>query len=301
MNIRDIFALYSERMTQIHLYQRAMQAIAKKELEELYKYEKSIESHPDLNDLSSSYHNMFFRTAKDGAHRFFGSKKHTVEDRKLSVVLHKNKQYQWLLAEAYEEFKDFLENAYAFAGYKDNNFWPLNDFGSISLSELKDMPFSWFLDQARRKKDIPSSIINKLRDSFPIIAALEVKNGLNVNLRLAIVLIEFLRHVIVHKSGVVTDKNEFKKRVLQKAGLYNNGKPDEDHVSYIDVHFGGGEYGNTISLLEVRVNPEIPLDLHVNVFGVLSGYLMAYAHLVFEVLDSAYNNSIQPTANASAD
>lgn len=286
MEMQEIFDSYSNKIAQLHLYQRAIQKIAKNELKKLNEYEQSIEYSPDLKELSSSYDNISFRRAKDGEHIFFGMFKRTLEERKNAVVLHKNKQYQWLLAEAYEAFEDFLENAYAFAGFNDNNFWPLQDYGNISLKKVQEKPLSWFVTQAKKKNDTPSSIINKFREIFPEIVSVEQKNSLGVNLRLAIIFIELLRHVIVHKSGTVSDKDEFIKRVLQKAGLYNNGRADEKYIQYINAHFGSAEYENTITLLEVRVYPEIPLDVHVNVFEILSGHLMAYAHLIYESLSN---------------
>jgi len=288
MKIQDIFESYSSKMTQIHLYQRAMKNIAKKELNELYQYEKSLEEHPDLKELAFSHDNMFFLNAKDRTHIFFGSIKSSIEDKQLVIVLHQNKQYQWLLAEAYEEFEDFLERIYAFVGFSDNNFWPLQDYGNITLNELKEKPLVWFEEQAK-KKNKPLSIVSKFRESFPEIAALEIENGLKINLRLTIVLIEQLRHIIVHRGGTVSDKSEFIKKVLKKSGLYNNGKADEKYVSYINSYFGSPEFENTIVLLEIGFKTKIPLGMHVNVFSALSGYLMAYAHLVYEAVSNSHN------------
>lgn len=92
MEYRTIFEAYSTKMTQIYLYQRAMQELAKKELQKLYEYEESLKDKPEILEMSWSHHNMFFRSARDGSHQFFGSKKSAIEDRRLSVVLHKNKQ-----------------------------------------------------------------------------------------------------------------------------------------------------------------------------------------------------------------
>ena len=52
-----------------------MQEIAKKELQKLYEYEESLKDKLELLSMTSLHHNMFFRTAKDGAHQFFGRKK----------------------------------------------------------------------------------------------------------------------------------------------------------------------------------------------------------------------------------
>ncbi|MCA9500818.1 MAG: hypothetical protein KC588_16615 [Nitrospira sp.] len=187
-----------------------------------------------------------------------------------------------------------MENAYAFAGHRNNNFWPLSDYGNITLNELKEKPFSWFVDQAKKKRDRPKSIMARFRESFPEVARLEPQNGLNVNLCLAIVLIELLRHVIVHDGGVVPDKSKFMKTVLEKANLFNNGNPADKYTSFISSYFGNEKFENTVSILEVRVRSEIPFDVHVNLFDILSGYLMAYAHLIFELLEeNLHKNLIQ--------
>ncbi|MFW5982964.1 MAG: hypothetical protein ACOCQ4_00555 [bacterium] len=301
MDLRTIFDLYCDKMAQIQLYQRAMKKLAKNELEEINEYEKVIKNNPELKDYSHSHHRMTFRKAENGKHISFARKKLSIKDRRLSVVLHKNKQYQWLLSESYEEFKDCLEYLYAYAGYIDNNFWPLKDFGNISLNEVTSKPFEWFKNQASKKKDTTSSIINKFRNTYDDIQTIETNNTLEVNLYLAVTLVEFLRHIIVHKGGVVHNKNEFKKRVLEKCGLYNNGRPLEAHTNFIDAFFGEGEYENTIALLEIPIYQKIPLDFYINRFEVLSGYLMTYIYKIYECLEQSYkkNNSDNAKNGAS--
>lgn len=288
MNIADIFKSYTDQVSQIYLYQRAVKDNAKKEFEQLVQYEKNYEKNPALKDVPLSTHNLFFRPARGDTPYFFDHKKSSLEDKKIAVVLHKNKQYHWLLAEAYESFEDFIEAAYAYAGYMDNNFWPMNDFGKISLSEIKGKSFEWFVAQTKEKRDKPQSILNHFRNKFPQLQQVEANNGLKRNLRLVICLIEHLRHVIVHNRGVVSDKEKFIELVLTKSGLYNNGKFDIQHKGFIETFFGSDDYQNTISLLEIRTNPEIPLDIHIDVFENLAGNLLAYAHLIVECLEFAH-------------
>ncbi|CAK2554421.1 conserved hypothetical protein [Vibrio crassostreae] len=293
MDLDQIFQSYSSKMTQLCLYQRAMQDITKKELEKLAEYENLIKKKPELKEHSSSNHLMAFRMASNGEHYFYGHKKISPKDKYISIFLHKNKQYQWLLSEAYEEFEDCIESLYAYAGFTNNNFWPLNDYGNITLSEIKNKDFNWFEEQAINKKGAPTSIINKFRSSFFEIEKLEEKNELGVNLRLAITLVELLRHVIVHRGGTVLDKSKFRERVLKKSGLYNNGKVSEEHSQLIDSFFGSGDYDKMIVLLEVPTNPDIPLDTHINVLDLLIGYLMAYIHIIYESLKSSHNKSFK--------
>lgn len=306
MKNSEIFDMFADKLAQIILYQRAVKRTAQKELKCLEEYAASLQDKPDLKHLSFSHDAMHFYDAKTGTARRHGLKVSSIEDRYLSVILHKNKQYQWLIAEAYEEFEDFLERAYAFSGYTDSNFWPMSDFGQISLSELSGKGFDWHLEQARNKRDVPHSILSRFRKHFPDLAEVEVNNALNVNLALVIVLIEYLRHVIVHKGGVVSDRTKFIERVLRKAGLYNNGKYENDHVHLIEFFFGDEEYENTIALLEIKVDTNIPLDITYGKFGQLTGYLMAYAHILSENIEStisekSHNNPEQSTDNAAAD
>jgi hypothetical protein len=288
MEIIEIFKKYTDEVSQIYLHQRAVKATAKNEFERLIQqekaYEKICEENPELKGISLSAHNLSFRIAKDNSPYSFEYKESSLKDEKTAVVLSKNKQYQWLLAEAYEAFKDFIEYAYAYAGYTDKNFWPLSDFGNISLSELEEKDFKWFVFRAKEKRGKPQSILNHFRKKLPLLQQIETNNKLNTNLKLAIALIEQLRHHIVHTSGVVSNKEQFIKNVLEKSGLYNNGKFDVQHKEFIENFFGPDNYKNTIALLEISTNPEIPLNTYIDIFECLSGYLMAYAHLVAECL-----------------
>lgn len=271
---------YSAKMMQLYLYQRAMQDLAKQELRKLNEEQLLLKNNPARQDISYTFHNMSFRRAQDGQLCFFGYKQLSVEERRLFIVLHKNKQYQWLLSEAYEAFEDCLEQLYAYAAYKNNDFWPLSDFGNISLKELSGKSFEWFVEQASKKKDIPSSIINTFRSAYSEILNIEQNNALKINLYLAITLVQFLRHIIVHNSGVVRNKDVFKDRVLKKCGLYNSGRPLQEHVNFITQFFGVGEYENTIVLNEIPVYPELPVETYINVFEWLGGYLMAYIETI---------------------
>ncbi len=284
MEIAHIFQNYTDQVSQIYLYKSAVKDNAKNEFERLIQYEKNYETNPELKDIPLSMHNLSFRTAVNNTPYFFGHKDSSLEDKKIAVILHKNKQYHWLLAEAYEAFEDFIEETYAFAGYKDKNFWPLSDFGNISLAELYKKDFEWFVVRAKEKRDKPQSILNHFRNKFPRLQQVENNNYFGINLRLAIVLIEHMRHVIVHGKGVVLDKEKFVEIVLKKSGLYNNGIFDIQHKEFIQTFFGSDNFQNTISLLEIRTNPEIPLDIHIDIFEVLGGYLMAYSLLLAECL-----------------
>jgi hypothetical protein len=79
-----------------------------------------------------------------------------------------------------------MESADAFAAYTDRNFWPLKNYGNISLLELNKQDFDWFVSQAN--PDTLKNISERFSKKFPQLKRLEAYNKLGVNLRLAIVL-----------------------------------------------------------------------------------------------------------------
>jgi len=114
MEITEIYRRYTDQVCEIHLYQRVLKTSARKEYERVIQFgiqqEKIWEDHRVPKDIPLSTHNFFFRTAQFNQQNFFyGYKERRFEDQKLAVWRHKNKQYQWLLAEAYELFEDFME------------------------------------------------------------------------------------------------------------------------------------------------------------------------------------------------
>ncbi len=286
MELMEIWKNFSDRMAEVELFHRAARESAQNELNEIQVYATMLKDNSELKELPSSLHNMTFYNARTGTVEVYHHKKHSIEDRLLHVLLHKNKQYQWLLAEAYEEFEDYLENVYAYCGIGDTALWPLQDYGTISLIELPQKDFSWFAEQAKKKKYIPHSILNKLRLWFPQLKSIEINNKFNVNLWLAITLIEKLRHIIVHRGGKVDNKNLFVENITKACGLFNNGNIAQEHIGFISSFFGKDEYTNLILLLEMRIHPEVPIGIHICLFEKLTGYLMAYALLIFEEVDS---------------
>lgn len=269
-------------MSEIVLYQLAAKDAAKRELRELDEYAERMADVPQAGDATTSLNAMYFREAETGELRIYGHYKSTIDDRARIVVFQKNRQYRWLLAEAYEEFEDYLENMYASVGYRDHSSWLMSDFGSVSLKELPGKDFDWFVDRARAKPKSPGSILKRLGSLYPKLLEIETNNKLNVNLGVAVELIANLRHIIVHRGGVVSNRSLFIEGVLKKRGVWNNGNFHKGYGAFIGKFFGDGEYENVVSLLELRTYPEIPLDTHHDLFAELTGYLMAYATAIHQ-------------------
>jgi len=282
--LNKIYDDICNKISDLVLLQREVRDSTKRELDALNEYAASMADHPEFEDFTSSRHKRVFNCAKTGEPRFYGYKKQGIEDRRLAIFHHKNKQYQWLLVEAYEIFEDYLQSIYACAGYIDSSLWAMSDFGSISIDEIDSKDYEFYLGKANNKKGVPRSIICQFRKKFPDIQSFEESNKLNVDLNLAISIIEYLRHIIVHKRGWVDDKQKFIKLVLEKCGLYNNGKYKENHEKLISHFFGDSEYQNMVILLEYNLYPDLPIKITANRFEQLVSFIMAYSTLIAESL-----------------
>lgn len=283
MNIEEIWSSYSERIAEIELFQRAAKSASGAELKALLQYAKQIEDSSELNGIRLSSHNMTFRDARSGKINSYHHRTMSIEDRQKEVLFRKNRQYQWLLAEAYEEFRDYLYKIYAYCGITDPNFWPLCDYGNIKLSERDSLDFKWYFEKAK-KNGAPRSILESFRKSFPPLHRIELNNPLEVNLGFAIILVEKLRHFIVHNGGRTFGKDSFIELVAREAGVFNNGNVSDEHKQLVEQFFGASEYANLIALLEIQVQPERLIESYVCRFGILVNFLMSYGHLLHEMV-----------------
>lgn len=282
MNVEEIYKEYSLKIAPLYMHQRSIKRISDEEIRKSIEYKNTFKDNSFVNQIPASVDNFYFYGARDGIAKLLAFKTTSIEEKVKMLILHKNKQYQWLLAEAYEVYEDFLQNIYAYLGFSNMELWPLSDFGSISYNELKNKDFDYFLKQAKDKKGVPHSILSKIRDILPIYTRLEVDNKLERNIKLMVILIEKLRHFIVHKSGVVNDKKVFIETVLEKAGLINNGKYDKTLFEYISQYFGNEEYENTIALLEIKVNLDLPIVTEIEPLNILIDTLSASVHAICE-------------------
>jgi len=286
MEINDIFNNFKSNISKIQLFQRAIKANTEKEIKELNEFAINMKKQPkEIQEIGKSLHNLSFKSAIDGNHIFYDFKKISIEENYQSVIFYKNKQYMWLLAEAYEEFEKFIEKVYAFIGFKNNNLWPLVDYGKITLPELNQKDYVWFLERAKNKQGTPQSILSYYRNNLSEIAKVESKNALKINLKLAIILIENLRHIIVHNHGIVENKDDFINNTLKKAGLDNNKKPKQEYIDFIHAFFATDKYDKHIFLLERETNPEIPIDTHINIYEMLIGYLLSYSQILVDNIE----------------
>lgn len=184
--------------------------------------------------------------------------------------------------EAYESFENYLNKLYANIGYIDNTFWPMRDYGNISISELKDKDINYFIEQTIKKKGRPETILCQLRKKIASIKIYEERNTLNINFHFMINIISKIRHVIVHNNGFVKDRKLFIENILKSSGLYNNGKYDIENYQYVKMFFGENKYENMIALVEIldQENSSPSVKVHFDRFNELISNLSSYVLLL---------------------
>lgn len=280
MRIEEAFEVYSSKVAEVHIYRQAIRRAADQEVRRLHEQREKQQESGFSDSLKVSGQNMSFRTAETGAFHFYAFHDATIQELIDSLVKRTNRQYQWLLADTYELFEDYLEHAYACMGYSDNGAWPLRDYGGTCLPELGTKNYDYFLQQSQNKRERPYSIINQFRLKLPLIKRWELTNSLDTNLCLAIAVIEKMRHFIVHLRGEVNNKTKATKEILERAAVYNNGNPSEANLSFVSSYLRLTEEDGCICLMDI---PAESIG-HFDVFESLSNHLLAYAFTIRNAL-----------------
>ncbi|MDE0177038.1 MAG: hypothetical protein OXP36_00450 [Gammaproteobacteria bacterium] len=291
MQIDDIFDSFRKRITEIQLFRKVVNETTKNELERFLELAHADAETPLPGGLSHfmSNQSMSYYDPETGILRPYGFAKSRVEDRLHQVIKQKNRQYGWLLVEAYEEFEEFLKHTYAWLGMHDWRAWRLREFGNVSFAELSQQPISWYRKAVEREySQQPKLILSRLRNLYPRLEKLEENNKINRNLRVSVELIGNLRHKIVHARGTIADKDGFVQQVLEGCGRWNNGQPKPSNRAMVETYLSADPDDCFITLIEVEAPlpsgapPEARrvLNAQFDICGSLISDLMADADLV---------------------
>ena len=254
MQIGEIFDTFRERVAEVELFRKVVKETTQKEIARFGELAHADAENPLQEGLSHfmSSQSMSFCDPETGILRPYGFDESRVEDRLHQLVRQQNRQYGWLLVEAYEEFEDFLERTYAWLGKHDWRAWRLGEFGNIRHPELQTKPFDWYLDAVRGKfAQDPKAILNRLRDLDPRFASTEARNKCRRNLRVSIELIANLRHKIVHARARISDRNSFIERVLKQSGAWCDGRPKAEDRELVETYLSPDPNDCFVRLLEV--------------------------------------------------
>ncbi|WP_202368174.1 hypothetical protein [Pseudomonas sp. MWU318] len=279
--ILDALAAFKHKMTETSALRSSISSRFDSELRRLQE-EKKHEQESGMEDIPRSVHHMIYHDLRNGRATTYGAKRLFLDDEIRSAHIHKNRHYQWVLAEAYEAFEDFLEHLYAGIGYVDIDFWPKSDFGNIDLSDLSTKDFSWFLTQVALKKNKPNSILSCFRNRFKELREIETKNHLDCHVGFELCLISKLRHLIVHNSGLAKNKDEVIARTLKASAI--NEKDKEMLTAKANKFFSNlKDSKETHVFLLGHTDPTHRIFSTYNLSDLL-GLMMNYAQILTEIV-----------------
>lgn len=284
MTLDEIWSDFTETMAEIAFMQGGVRSSTKNEMQRLINNQEAVE--PQKKDAPQivSMHNFMFKDIKTGSRIFCDLRELTAEEAKHHLLLWKNKQYQWLLVEAYEAFEKLLVHIYALVGVSCLDFWPIKDRRDLPIEESPERLFPLYLERSKNKQNLPHSILTILRSKFPALSSIEINNYIGVNLRFAVALVANLRHQIVHTRGYAQSKNDFISKTAKKIGAYNNGMVSEQYSEYAEIFFGNGHYENMVTLLEITADQNAAMTTYACRLTTLMELLLGYGHALVELV-----------------
>ncbi|HEK2705574.1 TPA: hypothetical protein SMT67_003793 [Pseudomonas aeruginosa] len=205
------------------------------------------------------------------------TKTYKLDDQIELNTLHKLKTYQWLLAEAYEAFEDFIEIVYADCGRRGSNLWVRPDgWKHDGSTDLND-----YFNSRRKTKGTPYLQLKALRERSAHFRKYEAREGNNY--RIVFVLIEKLRHLIVHEGGYCTNLNSLMSSIHRELSDVSV----KGVRAYVESYFIPHRGGELIDLLEYPVEdgPGAVIGAYHDTMQSLFNTLIEYAVLVKESVE----------------
>lgn len=270
MHIKKIFEEFEQNIHELAFYTDIVQESYKKYL---FEIEEAKKRHSDI-DFYSSKRPVYFDILNKHEKIISDLRvDRSLEQTSNDIFFHYNKQMQWFLVEAYEMYEKFIEKLYAVIGYLDNNFWNISDFGEIQLHDISNKNKEWFLEQTKKKKDKPYSIIKIFEKRFNIKQYSDKKIP-SSNYDFLMQLISEFRHAIVHDKGfldktVLRDKL-FKKQVINEKELVSK------YEEFINIFYEKDEHVNLICLTTMDYNRRLILTQHILSYGYLLTQLLIH-------------------------
>lgn len=284
-DLDNIFEEFKERIVHVNFTQSVTKSVSKAALNKLHKeYEIVLDQAREAS--ISRMTNMTCMDILRNQKILIGFKDAPYAEHEQILLLQHNRQYQWLLVEAYEAFEDYLEKLYAYSGYLDNDFWKVKNFEGKSANEINRLGLDWFISKAKGGKleDKLIQVNAKIPSLAQILAIRKRCDPLDIDYEFTAILVSKLRHKIVHARGYAK-KDEFIKSRLTEYPLAN--MLEAERPAYIDVMssiFGNGQLENLIALLEVHDSTH-PM-MFVDRLGDLLARVTSYAMLLHGLVKS---------------
>lgn len=259
MEVQEIYDVLKKRLVEIQLHKSIIKDLVKEELARLSEYINAAAESGAGPGSILAMQSMWFRTLKTGKLIRGGFVKTDAEGLAKRTAEHKNRQYGWLLVEAYEEYGDFLERIYAHIGKTDQN------------------------------------ALTRLRQLYPDLESVEDSNIYKIHIRVAIALIRNLRHKIVHARGRIDDLENFNKCILKECELWNNGNPDQKLKDLIEHYVIEESDTYSVWLYErpVEKPQNFPFHVYEDTWNFLIKILISHAYAICAMVDPEFASDNQ--------
>ena len=265
-----------EKISSLSIHKATAKDIYDREFKSIHELHEQL---PDWSDQKETgqWSYFHFTSPSTGEETTYQSRPLKLDDQIELNELQKLKTYHWLLAEAYEAFEDFIERVYAYCGLVRNRFWAQPD--NWAHGESSD--FKHYYNPKHKSKGTPYRQLEILRQQSQHFSTHEVKPG--NNLRVVFVLIEKLRHIIVHKGGYSDDLKGLKGKIHSEL----KGMSTKNVHSYVDSYFVTHRGDKLIDLLEFPVEDGVGaiIGAHHDSMAGFFRTLVEYAQLIKESIE----------------
>lgn len=280
MVVQEEFEKLLEKITNADVYKRVTADIFHERKDTLIRQHEQLPEWINKEDHGPHYFIMY-SSPSTSEEVIIKTKTYKLNDQIELNTLHKLKTYQWLLAEAYEAFEDFIETVYADCGVRGSNLWIRPEGwkheGSTRLSD--------YIKPRQKGSSTPHIQLNAFRERSEHFRTHEAKEGNNY--RVVFVLIEKFRHLIVHEGGYCTNFESLMKKVQRDL----SGVSFKDIRSCFDSYLIPHRGARLVDLLEypAEAGPNTVIGAYHDTMSYFFNKLIEYALLVKESveLDSA--------------
>lgn len=291
-HLDKLFDAFKDKIVQVNFTQSFTKSVSDTAFNKLRK-ECEIAKEQDRESSITKMTNMICKDILKNQKIVIGFKDASYSDSLQILQLQHNRQYQWLLAEAYEAFENYLINLYAYSGYLDNDFWEEREFGKEVADGIRNQDLAWFIEQTRHNhKNLPAGILKQVNKKIPslaqILASRKRGDPLNIDYEFTIILVSKLRHKIVHSHGYANKKNFIKSRLKEFPLANKSSAEKQDYIDAINSLFGNGQLENLIVLLEVS-DPTIKSHI---MLGDLLARITSYAMLIHNLVSHHLNQRV---------
>lgn len=274
--VEEEFERLLGKITNTDVYKRETARIFHEHEAKLVKQHEQLPEWIDREEHGSQYF-VRYTSPSTSKEVTIKTKTYKIEDQIELNTLHKLKTYQWLLAEAYEAFEDFIERVYADCGVRGSNLWVRpKDWSHDGSTDLNH-----YYNPRRKMKGTPFLQLKAFRERSAHFREYEARKGNNY--RVTFVLIEKLRHLIVHNGGYCRDFDSL-------MGLIQSELSDvsiKGVRSYVESYFISHRGAKLIDLLEfpVEEGPGAVIGAYHDTMSSLFSTLIEYALLVKESVE----------------